>query len=287
MYPGVNEEPPFTPGYDMVGVVDELGQGVTEFRVGQRVAALTVTGAYSEYMCLPNAGLVPVPDELDPVEAVSLVLSYVTAYQMLHREADLQEGQRILVHGAGGAVGTALLQLGSLLALDMYGTASPPKQELVAALGAVPIDYTSEDFTERILEETGEGVDAVFDPIGGENFRRSFQALRPGGTLVAYGFYSSVMGEGGSVPLDFLRLRLWDMLPNGRSTTFYSIEELHRKQPDWFYDDLTHLFTLLAEEKLDPVVAERMPLTEAARAHQLVEEAAVEGKLVLVTAEDS
>ena len=114
-YPDVKDKPPFSPGYDMVGVVDKLGDGATRFKVGQRVADLTVIGAYSEYLCLPESRLTPAPDGLDPAEAVSLVLSYVTAYQMLHRIAKVKRNQRILVHGAGGAVGTAMLQLGKLL----------------------------------------------------------------------------------------------------------------------------------------------------------------------------
>ena len=114
-YPDVKEKPPFSPGYDMVGIVDKLGEGVTRFKAGQRVADLTIIGAYSEYICLPESRLIPVPDGLDSAEAVSLILSYVTAYQMLHRVAKVKQGQHILVHGAGGAVGTAMLQLGNLL----------------------------------------------------------------------------------------------------------------------------------------------------------------------------
>jgi NADPH:quinone reductase-like Zn-dependent oxidoreductase len=233
-------------------------------------------------MCLPASRLVPVPQGLDPAQAVSLILSYVTAHQTLHRLAEAKPGQSILVHGASGAVGTALLQLGRLLGLEMYGTASKSKHELVRGLGATPIDYRSEDFVERIRALTGDGVDAVFDGVGGDNFRRSFEALKPGGILVAYGFYNTVMGKGGSVPLDFLRVKLWNLLPNGRSTAFYSIAPLRKKRADWFRADLSQLFDLLAQGKVEPVIAERLPLTEAALAHERVEQGAVAGKLVLV-----
>ena len=290
VYRDVKEKPPFSPGYDVVGVVDELGAGVTRLKVGQRVADLTVTGAYSQYICRPESSLVPVPAGLDPAEAVSLVLSYVTAYQMLHRRngasAKVQRGQSILVHGAGGAVGTAMLQLGKLLDLEMYGTASKSKHELVANLGTTPIDYRSEDFFERIQELTADGVHAAFDPIGGDNFKRSFKSLKRGGTLVAYGFYDNVMGKGGNVPLEFMQVKLWDILPNGRSTAFYSIGSLRKKHADWFHADLTELFNLLAQGKIKPVIAERMGLAEAARAHELVERAAVKGRVVLIVNED-
>lgn len=285
IYPDVKEKPPFSPGYDMVGVVDKLGEGVTHFKVGQRVADLTVIGAYSEYICLPESHLTPVPDSLDPAEAVSLVLSYVTAYQMLHRIAKVNRGQRILIHGAGGAVGTAMLQLGKLLDLEMYGTISKSKLELVKQLGAIPIDHQAEDFVEVIRRLTSDGVDAVFDPIGGDNFKRSFSVLRQAGKLVAYGFYNSAMGKGGSIPLDFIRLQLWNLWPNGRSTAFYSIGSLRHKHADWFSGDLPKLFDLLAQNKIKPIIAARMPLAEARRAHELIEKAEVQGKIVLTVAE--
>ena len=281
------DKPPFAPGCDLVGVVDKLGAGVTRMQVGQTVADLTVIGAYSEYICRPERSLVPVPDDLDPAEAVSLVLSYVTAYQMLHRSAKVQRGQSILIHGAGGAVGTALLQLGALLDLEMNGTASRSKHELVAGLGATPIDYRSEDFVVRTQEMTGEGVHAAFDAIGVDNFKRSFRALQQDGTLVAYGFYDNAMGKGGSVPLEFMRVKLWDILPNGRSTAFYSIGALRKRQPDWFHADLTELFNLLAQGKIKPVIAKRMPLVEAAQAHEMVERAAVQGRIVLMVGEQA
>ena len=284
-YPDVKEKPPFSPGCDMVGVVDKLGEGVTRFQTGQQVADLTVIGSYSEYLCLSESRLTPVPDGLDPAEAVSLLLSYVTAYQMLHRVAKVERGQRILVHGAGGAVGTALVQLGKLLDLEIYGTASPSKHELVRQHGATPIDYRGEDFVECLRRLTGDGVDAAFDPIGGDNLRRSLSVLRRGGTLVAFGFYNAVLGKGGSIPLDFIRLTLWNILPNGRSAMFYSIGAWRQKHPDWFCEDLTKLFDLLSQRKVKPVIAMRMPLTEARRAHELIERAEVAGKIILAVQE--
>lgn len=285
IYYELKKKPPFPPGYDLVGVVDKLGTGVTKLKIGQMVADLTVSGAYSEYMCRPESSLVPVPADLDPAEAVSLVLSYVTAYQMLHRSAKVQRGQSILIHAAAGAVGTALLQLGKLLDLEMYGTASKSKHDLVASLGAVPIDYKSENFLTRIQALTSDGVDAAFDAIGGDNFKRSFKSLKRGGTLVAYGFYNKAMGKGGNVPIEFMQVKLWDILPNGRSTTFYSIGALRKKHPDWFHADLTELLNLLAQSKIKPVIAERMNLDEATHAHELIEQAAVQGKIVLMVSE--
>lgn len=285
-YPGIREKPPFAPGFDMVGVVDAVGEDVNGVIVGQRVADLTLTGSYSEYLCLPAGPLVPVPADLDPGEAVSLVLSYVTAYQMLHRVAAVPEGGRILVHGAGGAVGSALLELGALHGLRMYGTDDASKRELIAGFGATPIDYLAQDFVSVVRDDARDGVDAVFDPIGGAHFARSFKCLRRGGTLVAFGFYNAVMGnEGGApIPLDVARLMLRRLLPDGRSTRFYSIADWRRRHPEWFRDDLTALFRQLADGRVHPVIEKRMPLAEALHAHELLEQGGVQGRIILMPA---
>ena len=163
-YTGVKEKPPFVPGYDWFGVVDELGPGVSNFRVGDYVADMPVIGGYTQYLCVAEEQLVPAPEGLDPAKAVAMILSYTTAYQMLTRIRELPPGSSCLVHAAGGAVGTALLELGREMGLTMYGTASQGKHDLVRRYGATPIDYRSEDFVERIRKETnGDGVDAVFD----------------------------------------------------------------------------------------------------------------------------
>ena len=116
--------PPFTPGYELVGRVEELGAGCSRLRAGDRVAALTAYGAYAECVCVPEAEAVEVPEDLDPARVVSLVLTYMTAYQLLHRMAVVRRGEAVLVHGAGGRVGAAVLELGALAGVGLYGTAS-------------------------------------------------------------------------------------------------------------------------------------------------------------------
>jgi len=281
-YPDVKEKPPISPGYDLIGEVDALAADVTAFQVGQTVAAMPQYRAHQEFLCLPADRLVPVPDGLDPAEAVSMVLSYLTAYQMLHRTANIQPGQRILVHGAGGAVGTALLQLGKLSDLEMYGTGSTSKQELIQSMGAMPIDYRKQDFVTHLAEIAPKGMHAVFDGIGGDYFSRSFKTLTRGGKLVAYGFYNTAMSRGGNIPLDFMRIMLLNALPNGKKANFYSINGLRKKHPEWFKQDLQKLFELLKAGKVSPLIEKRLPLSEAAEALELVEKAAVKGKIVLL-----
>src|SRR5438874_9119983 len=199
MREGVHPETPrlpFTPGWDLVGVVDRLGDGVSGIEPGQTVAALPISGAYAEFVCLQQRELVPVPSALDPAEAVTLILNYVTAYQMLHRSAKVRPGQRVLIHGAAGGVGSALLQLVRAAGLEMYGTCSSQGASVVSDLAGIPIDYQHHDFVNEINRLTSGGVDVVFDGIGGRHIWRSRNALRPGGRVVAYGLTSSLRRGG-------------------------------------------------------------------------------------------
>jgi NADPH2:quinone reductase len=285
---------PFTPGWDLVGVVDRLGTGVTGIEPGRLVAALPIHGAYAEFVCLPPRELVPVPSGLDAAEAVSLVLNYITAYQMLHRSAQVKAGQRVLIHGASGGVGTALLQLGRLAGLEMYGTCSARSARDVSDLGAIPIDYKQQDFVQEIRRLTGQGVDAVFDPIGGKHLWQSRQALRPGGKVVGYGLITSIRGEGLASSRPGRRQRFrgtaifalyiaggW-LLPGRKRIVPYSIQTLKRMKPDMFRQDLMALFDLLQQQKIKPLIAQRFPLAEARQAQELLEKGGVTGKLVLV-----
>jgi NADPH2:quinone reductase len=284
---------PFTPGWDLVGVVDRLGDGVSGIDAGQIVAALPIHGAYAEFVCLPQGELVPVPSGLDAAEAVSLVLNYITAYQMMHRSAHVQPGQRVLIHGAAGGVGTALLQLGRLAGLEMYGTCSSRSAPAVSDLGGIPIDYKDQDFVKEIRRLTSEGVDAVFDPIGGTHLWRSREALRPGGTVVGYGLITSIRGEGLTSGRPGRRQRFrgaaifalyiaggW-LLPGRKRVVPYSIQTLKRLKPALFRQDLTALFDLLLRQKIKPLIAQRLPLAEARRAQELLEKGGVTGKIVL------
>jgi NADPH:quinone reductase-like Zn-dependent oxidoreductase len=281
LYPGVPPLP-YSPGYDIVGVVDSVGVGVTQWKSGDLVAALIQTGGYSRSIVLPESELVRVPAGLDPAEAVSLVLNYTTAYQLIHRIAALHQGESVLIHGAAGGVGTASLQLGSLIGLKMFGTASKPKHDLVAALGGIPIDYRTEDFGRR-----AGGVNAVFDPIGGRNWLRSYGALAKGGRFIGYGISAAIEGGRRNMTLaaaSLAWLKLAGLFP-GKSARWYNIMIEKKNQPDQFREDLLRLLAMLEQKSIRPVVAERLPLREAARAHDLLERASVSGKIVLMCQE--
>ena len=276
---------PFAPGYDIAGVVQRNGEGASQFAPGQMVAALTVTGGYAEFMNVPESELVPVPDGLDPAQVVCLILNYVTAWQLLHRAASPAPKARVLVHAAAGGVGTAVLELGRLAGFELYGTASERKHAMVKALGAVPIDYRSEDFVARIRALTSDGVDLALDPIGGSSWWRSYKTLRGGGKLVVFGLSAAVSPQGTNhlaAVGSFLLLGGLKLIPDGRSARFYSITTTKKHHPEWFREDLSALFDLLARKKISPVIAERLPLAAAVRAHEMLERGETTGKLVLL-----
>ena len=286
---------PFTPGWDLVGLVDRLGDGVAELEPGHLVAALPIHGAYAECICLPQHELVPVPSGLDAADAVSLILNYVTAYQMLHRSAHVTSGHRVLIHGAAGGVGSALLQLGRLAGLEMYGTCSSRGTSTVSDLGGIPIDYQHQNFVKEIHRLTGDGVDVVFDSIGGAHIWRSREALRSGGRVVAYGLTGSLregrLASGRSGTRHRFRAigifgayiaAAW-LLPGRKRVIPYSIQWLKRFKPSWFRQDLIALLDLLRQQKIKPLIARRFPIAEARQAHELLGQGGVIGKLVLVS----
>jgi NADPH:quinone reductase len=290
---------PFTPGWDLVGVVDRLGDGVSGIEPGHIVAALPISGAYAEFVCLSQHELVPVPSGLDAAEAVSLILNYVTAYQMLHRSARVKPGQRVLIQGAAGGVGSALLQLGRLAGLEMYGTCSPLAASAVSEMGATPIDYQSQDYVAEIQRLTHGGVDVVFDSLGGSEIWRARKALRPGGKVVAYGLTGSLRGgrlaSGRSgrrhrfraiTMFAFYTVGSW-LLPQRKHVVTYSIQWLKRLKPRLFREDLIALLDLLQQKKIKPLIAQRFPLADARQAHELLGMGGVTGKIVLVRAASS
>ncbi len=296
-------KPPFTPGYELVGVVEELGPGCSRLREGDRVGALTVWGADAERVCVPETDAVEVPEDLDPAEVASLLFPYMTSYQVLHRVAKAKPGETVLVHGAAGRVGTAALELGAVAGLRLIGTASARDRVAVERLGAVAIDYRNEDFLARVRELTADGVDVVVDGLGGPLSVRSFRALRPGGRLVVFGRYATLAHGRKSWPAviawyaAIATVWLWGKLSPRRRVFAYRIQKL-RPQPrwrpsgagpgggprysDWFREDFRALLALLREGKIHPVVAARLPFTDARHAHELLESSAAKGKLVLV-----
>lgn len=280
LYPQTSlRRPPFVMGYGVIGEVDQLGENVSGFQLGDRVADMTVLGSNAAYRTLCAKHLGRVPPGIDAAEAATLILSWTTAYQLLHRAARVQRGQRVLVQGAAGAVGQALLVLGRLAGVELWGTGRGDQGGLIRVLGATPIDYEREDFTTALSG----GFDVVFDGVGEEGYRRSMAALRPGGLVSAYGYSAGVQAQRSMLTMLMwiTRLYLWRWRPGGKRGHFYSINIMRARHPAWFREDLERLFALLAVGAIRPRVAERISFDEVADAHRCLEAGGLDGKLVL------
>ena len=271
-------ETPFTPGYSILGIVDEIGPGVTKVAAGDRVVALTNFGGHAEYIYWDAEELVHVSPSLDPAEAVTLVLNYLVAFQTLHRVAQVKPGDKVLIIGASGGCGTAYLQLGKLAELKMYGLASASKHSTLADYGAIPIDYHTQDFVEVIRRAEPGGLDYVFNGMGEAYLKRGLAVLQRGGVMVHYGAPQSKS--------EFIRFMvgyiLYNLLPNGVKIKGYGT---HRLGVELFEEDWNTLFTLLEGGKIKPIIAAKYPLLEAAKAYQLLESGHVTGNVVLMAPE--
>jgi NADPH:quinone reductase-like Zn-dependent oxidoreductase len=279
-YPDLKDKPPLVLGYDLVGEVVKVGAGVASPSVGQRVADLTMTGSYAQYRTLRADCVAFVDAALDPAEATSLVLSWMTAYQLLHRDAGVKKGQRLLVLGAAGAVGQALVVLGRLAGCDVWGAARTRHAGVMRALGATFVDSDQADFA-KVLPD---GFDVVFDGIGEQGFSRAWHAVGPRGHLSAFGFSAGVQRNVSIalVGLWFAKLWWWNTFSGARSTSFYSITSLRKKHADWFVADLGELLGMAKRGVIRPRVAERIDLHAVAGAHTRIERGGLDGKIVLL-----
>ncbi|WP_374948856.1 medium chain dehydrogenase/reductase family protein [Mucilaginibacter sp.] len=278
---------PFVPGYDLVGTVVAIGSGVDSALVGKRVAAMTKTGGWASYVLLQASDLLPVPEDIDPQEAETLIVNGITAWQMLHLKAQIKRGQTILVHGANGGVGTILTQLALHAGVRVIGTASPRHHDTLRAQGVQPVDYNDVDLAGSVLKLAPGGVDAVFDHLGGPSFSRSFNLLAKGGVLVCYAI-ASALKDTCNVLIPFLKvlvqLAWWNTMPNGRKAYFYNIwdgkgTEAFQKQ---LRETFAQLTTLLASGVLKPQIAARFTLNEITAAMKLAESRTAYGKVVIV-----
>ncbi len=287
---------PYVPGYELVGVVDAVGAGVSDFSVGQKVAALTVHGAFAEYLVRSADDFVLLPAGLDDAQSVALILNYVTAYQMIHRSAALRAGQTALVTGANGGVGSALLQLLRVAGIRAIAACAEKHFDYVRALGAEPIpsrgpthDHTQDQTQDQTIAQAARkivpaGVDAAFDVMGGAGTWDCVRATRRGGTVVGYGFMgTTVKGKPSQrqVLRGFVALFVGARLV-GRRGCFYGITALYRKDKAPFKQDLPKLFDLLASGKISPAIAHRLPLLAARKSQELLQAGGVAGKIVLL-----
>ena len=289
LYPDA-PKPPCVVGYEAAGVVDAVGPGADAAWVGKRVVALKRFGAHADTLCVPAAQVLEMPAEMTFEEGAAIPVNYITAYHMLFRVGAVRSGERVLVHMAAGGVGIAVLQLcRTIPGIVTYGTASASKHEAIRAQGCDhPIDYHSVDYADAIRELTGgKGVDIVLDALGGRDWKKGYELLRPAGRLIAFGFANVSQGEkkslfrlvneGIRIPF-FTPLELMD---KNRSVAGVNIGHLWGEL-DMLREELEAVVAMYREGKVKPQISDVIPFDRAADAHRLIQERKNVGKVVLV-----
>jgi NADPH2:quinone reductase len=270
----VRQELPFIPGYEVAGVVSEVGPGVREAGVGDRVVALVGTGGYADYAIASAQALIPIPEGLCFDEAAAVLLQGLTAYHVLKTSGRLEEGESVLVHAAAGGVGTLAVQMARLMgAGKVIATASSEeKLELAKALGAdVLIDYTAGNWPEMVRAATGgQGADVILEMVGGDFPRKNLSCLAPFGRMVVYGAAS---GERGSIVPASLMYR------NQVVAGFYLPRVTSR--PELYAPSLREVLKWVSRGDLRLIIGRRYPLDRAADAHADLEGRGTTGKLIL------
>jgi synaptic vesicle membrane protein VAT-1 len=286
LYPGAPSVP-FVPGYEAAGVVDLAGPGAS-IAPGTPVIAPTNFGGYADTLIVNADEALPIPKGKDLSAAAALTVNYLTAYEALVHQGNIQEGQSVLVHGAAGGVGIAAVQIAKIFKARVFGTASKGKHSYLKNLGVdVCIDYNTENFETVVLREThGRGVHLVLDPVGGGSFRQSYGSLAKSGKLILYGFSAASGGK----RRNYLRV-LWQYLRTPRfdpldlMTSNKGVVGIHlgrmTDQKELLKKHLAVLVQWWAEGKIEPVVGASFPLEQAGKAHEYIQDRKNIGKVVL------
>ena len=274
-YPPPKGASPY-PGLECSGVISALGAEVTGWQVGDEVCALLVGGGYAEKVAVPAPQLLPLPDGVDLVEAAGLPEVACTVWSNVRQLAGLDAGQTLLVHGGGSGIGTFAIQYGTAIGAQVIATARAAKHERLRELGAAGVvDYTSEDFVAAVREQTGgRGADVILDIIGGKYLAQNVDALADGGRLVIIG-----MQGGRKAELDIAKL-----LAKRGSVSATALRSRPAAQKAAIVAGVRdEVWPLIAAGKIRTVIDRRLPMTEAAEAHRLVDSNAHLGKVLLVT----
>ncbi len=286
LYPDA-PKPPFVPGLEVGGEVEEIAPDVKTLDKGRRVMALTKSGAYAEKVCVPAGQVVPMPSGMTFEQAAALPVNYLTAYHMLFYMANLRRGERVLIHAAAGGVGLAAIELAKIAGAQIYGTASSEKFDFARERGLHhPIDYRNQDFEMEVRRLTnGEGVDVVLDAVGGESFEKSYRVLKPAGRLVVFGFSAAVSGPRRSLlraALPFFKRPRFDPLRLMRDNRAVLGVHLGRLLPEMVRQEYKALLEYFAEGRIQPYVGKSFQLAEAPAAHHYVHGRKNIGKVLLI-----
>lgn len=277
---------PFTPGYEASGTVVAVGSDVDHLKVGDMVIAVPGTGAQTSYLLCKADRVVSIPEGVSLQAAAAMPVTYLTAHHMLHHLGHLSSDESVLIHGGGGGVGTAALQLCRWAGVErVWATASAGKADIIRSFGGTPIDRHTEDFVDVVRKATnGTGVDHVLDPIGGDHLVRSLSACREGGRVYTYGM-SAFAPTGKRQPLRtaLAWLRRTEIDPLRLMTRNRSLVGVHMgtwSRQDVLFAQMERLVQGVKEGHLDPVIDAVMPLEEAAAAHHHLHDGKNIGKVL-------
>ena len=267
---------PAIPGVDCSGIVESVGKNVTRFRPGQPVAALG-SGCYAEYMTANAAAVFPISENIDMDEAAAVPVNYLTVYHMMHTMAHATEGETILAYAAAGGVGTAVIQIAKQVKVAVIGlTSTDEKADYARARGYDHIiNYKTEDVVGRVKEITGgKGVEIILNSVAGDSFSCDFKMLAPLGQIIWFGMAAGP-------PQENLTERLAAGFVKSAGIRTFMLPSIFELDPALMARSAEILFNDLADKKIKPHIYERIPLSEAARAHELLESGKVQGKLIL------
>jgi len=287
LYPAA-PPPPCILGYEIAGGIDQVGSGVRNFTPGERVVALTPFGGHADAVCVAAPRVLKLPDNVSFDTAAAIPVNYLTALHMVGRVAGIHPGDTVLLHAAGGGVGLAVLNLCRMIGgVRVFGTASAAKHAVLREHGCdFPIDYRTQDYAEEVMRHTGgKGVDVVFDPLGGADWKRGYKLLKPAGRLVAYGFSNLQTGRRGNLlrMVEQLARMPWftplKLMQDNRSIAGVSLADMWGEP---LMDDLRKVIGLCAEGKIVPAIDARFPFSKVAEAHQRLEQRKNVGKVLLI-----
>ena len=293
LYPDA-PKPPCVLGYEVAGEVESVGDGVSDFKPGDRVVAGTRFGGQASLVSVPADQVLPLAERLSFEQGAAIPVNYSTAYCGLVIMGGLEKGDRALIHAAAGGVGTAAVQIARMKGAEVFGTASAAKHDAIRELGAIhAIDYRSQDFEQEVMRITdGEGVDVVFDAQGPRSFRKSYRALRPGGRLIMYGLAEASTEDGRSIPkligslarMPLATMPWWKSLQvMNENKGVFGLNMLAWWDTEGSIERITGpLIDEIEQGGLEPIVAESFPFERAGDAHQFIAERRNIGKVVLV-----
>jgi NADPH:quinone reductase-like Zn-dependent oxidoreductase len=284
---------PAVVGYEVAGVVDAVGQGVPNLRVGERVVAFTRFGGYSDVVVVPAQQAAPIPEQLSFEKAAAIPVNYLTAWLMLVHLGNVRAGERVLVHAGAGGVGLAALQIARWKGAEVFATASASKHERLRAAGVAHcIDYRTQDFEAEIARLTnGRGVDLILDAVGGASFRKSYRSLASLGRLFLFGASSLAPGKRRNI-LAALRgllampaFRPLRLMSDNRGVFGVNVGHLWERQAE-MRGILQQILALVQSGVFDPVVDRTFPFSRAAEAHSYLQDRKNFGKVLLVPEEN-